>query len=359
MLLMHKDVIVADIKISAGNILVREIYKKEHMPIGTFHENSTILDAQIRSWQSHRTIPYNREDISNIAKRLDCSFQEAAILGQMVSLTDCFWIRPENSTVTWNDINFYNNPFSGTFAHLYFSDSGKGKISDFHIPDFTTDGVVPKVWIISNGIPYLLKFGGVRSANEIVATKVAEMMNIPHVSYSFVNCGEKKGCICPCFVNDSNTDCVSGLQLRHEYSLSKKSLYNYLTKLGFKQDVDRMIALDELLHNTDRHENNFSIMYNADNLKPIRFSPLFDSGSCLNWDNSTTLDMRPFSSEREEQFRLADPIPFPPQKDVVDIIKEAYCMFNISKEQLQIALNDLKNTYDEREKDLEILSERE
>lgn len=359
MLLMHKDVVVADVKVSDGNILIREIYNKSHMPIGTFHENNIVLNAQIRSWQAHRTIPYNRENASDIVKRLDCSFQEAAILGQMVSLTDCFWIKPGNSTTLWADVNYYNNPFTGTFAHLFFSDSNDAKIEDFRIPDFTTDGVIPKVWIMSNEIPYLIKLGGVRSANEVVATKVAQIMGISHVPYSVVDCGKEKGCLCPCLVTDPNTDCVTGLQIKHEYSLSRKALYVHLAKQGFKQDIDKMIILDDLLHNTDRHDNNFSIMYSADSLSPIRFSPLYDSGSCLNWDNSNTADMRPFFTEREKQLQLAELIPLPAQNDVADIIKETYELFDMTEDQLQIALSDLANTYKERGKEFEIPSERE
>lgn len=362
MLLMHKDIVVADINIANSEIHVNSIYQKKHMPIGTFHDNKTIMDAQVRSWQSHRTIPYNREDVSEIAERLDCSVSDATILGQMLSLTDCYWIKPEKSTAHWHDVNFHENPFSGAYAQLYFSDSHKGKLEAFRFPDFTTDGVIPKIWIMSDGIPYLIKFGGVRSANEVVATKVAKLLEVDHAPYSVVECGNKKGCVCPCFVTNSNTDCVTGLQLKHEYSLSRKELYNHLSRLGLKEDVDKMIVFDDLLHNTDRHENNFSLMYDAEELSLIRLSPLFDSGSCLNWDNSNTLDMRPFSIDRQEQLSFAKRMPFPKEADVADIIRETYELFDISGEQLQTALQDLArtyHTYEEREIDFEISAERE
>ncbi len=47
----------------------------------------------------------------------------------------------------------------------------------------------------------------------------------------------------------------------------------------FVDSINKMIVLDFIIANEDRHFNNFGAIRDAETLKFISFSPIFDSGS--------------------------------------------------------------------------------
>jgi hypothetical protein len=84
--------------------------------------------------------------------------------------------------------------------------------------------------------------------------------------------------------------------------------------LGIKDVVpflDRMIVLDYIIANEDRHFNNFGALRNAETLEWIGMAPIYDSGTSFGYDkNSTQIYMerdvvcKPFKSSHKEQLKL-------------------------------------------------------
>ncbi len=84
--------------------------------------------------------------------------------------------------------------------------------------------------------------------------------------------------------------------------------------LGLKDTVtflDRMIVLDYIIANEDRHLNNFGLLRNAQTLEWCGFAPIYDSGSSLGYDKvagqiSTGRDVecKPFKKHHAEQLKL-------------------------------------------------------
>ena len=74
--------------------------------------------------------------------------------------------------------------------------------------------------------------------------------------------------------------------------------------------LDRMIVLDYLIANEDRHMNNFGLLRNADTLEWIGFAPIFDSGTSLGYNTdaaqlgSYDAICKPFKKTHGEQLRL-------------------------------------------------------
>lgn len=75
--------------------------------------------------------------------------------------------------------------------------------------------------------------------------------------------------------------------------------------------MDRMIVLDYLIANEDRHLNNFGVVRNANTLDYIGPAPIFDSGMAMWFDKPTTmvgetnrLVCKPFKTTHEEQLKL-------------------------------------------------------
>ena len=106
-----------------------------------------------------------------------------------LSLSDHYWMKPNNLEISWKDVNFFTNDFSMDFGDLVF----KNELShtediDLMSPDNTSDGVLQKKWIISNEKRYLVKGGsGLYNQppyNEIIACFIMERLKINHVAYS-------------------------------------------------------------------------------------------------------------------------------------------------------------------------------
>lgn len=61
-----------------------------------------------------------------------------------LSLSDQYWIRPQGSGLTWEDINFFNNAFDDVSLSIApFAPEGKAAAAK---PDNTSDGNLQKYW---------------------------------------------------------------------------------------------------------------------------------------------------------------------------------------------------------------------
>ena len=354
-ILMHKDIPVAKLYISHGKIQdVIEIYNKEHMPVGTVTEFDKMRGRLLENWNKMRAIPQGRQDLSRIEQVLGCSTEETKIKSMAVSLTDCYWIKDVDIPLKWKDVNYYDNGFSTDFAKALLYDNTVKDI-DIKIPDLTTDGALKKTWINMNGKPVLLKFGNygperreksLQCANEVAASRIADIMGIGHVPYFPVRI-EGKGnviCGCECFITDESTEFVNALQLLKEMkSMNGMELYQIFKKIGMKEDIHSMILFDHIIHNIDRHEKNFGILRDADTLEIIGFAPLFDSGSSLGWSQG---EMKPFLYEREKQLSLIEHMgEVPDPKQIKSIIQEVYSEFPISEESFDIACKEIEISF--------------
>lgn len=179
-------------------------------------------------------------------------------------------------------------------------------------------------------------------------------MNIEHVLYAPIKLESRNeiACACDCFIKDINHEFVNALQLlKDNKNTGGVSLYNIFKNMGMKEEIDRMIIFDHILHNTDRHEKNFGIIREADSLQVIKFAPIFDSGSCLGWnrenDSIDMNDMKPFSANRKNQLNMADIKSCNiPEKDMVrQIVQETYEQFEINESCYEIACEELDYSY--------------
>lgn len=105
-------------------------------------------------------------------------------------------------------------------------------------------------------------------------------------------------------------------------------------KLGIQGTVpflDRMIVLDYIIANEDRHFNNFGVLREAETLKWLGFAPIYDSGSSLGYDkipvqirSEKEVVCKPFKNHHAEQLKLVSDfswIDFDRLKDVEGLIE--------------------------------------
>lgn len=352
MFLMHKDIPVADVTVIDGTIIdVNKILNVEHYPVGAMSKYPQLAGKFLDNWQKTRAIPHDRQNATRIIEKTGCSLDEAAFKNMAVSLTDCYWFK-NDGRLSWSDVNYHENGFSEDYAYdMIFGINGN---IDFRTPDFTTDGVLKKYWLSLDGIPTLVKFGdlgeeangkNLLSANEVVAARIAKIMEIPHVDYFPIQLGKSGEIVsgCPCFISDSNLEFVNGLQLEKEGRLkSGADLWGHMCSMGMRDFLEHMIVFDYIIGNTDRHTKNFGVIRDPDTLEIKFAAPLFDSGSSFGWNgeyNISKIVTKPFRDNANDQLALVSNFPnnIPDFKEISRIIEDVYLGFSISEQQCEKA----------------------
>lgn len=368
--LMHKNVAVADIEIDealGGVTKIRNITAKEHLPVGTIRiqrDNEVVDRYAFNQWWTGRSIPASRMGVSDALETLGI-YNTKLLLTKCLglSLSDHYWIKPYNKNILWEDVNFFDNDFSDDIGDVLFGMNGKNADFDFVSPDNTSDGNLQKRWKIIDGKRCLLKSGSTpfkqQPFNEVIATLIMNKLGIEHVPYTITWIDNKPYSVCEDFIT-KDTELISAwrvIQLRQKANHESGYLHyvNICKELGIDivPALDRMIVLDYIIANEDRHFNNFGLLRDANTLEWIGTAPIFDSGTSLWYDTSargiSTYDIpcKPFKKKHSEQLRMVSSF------DWLDISK----LNGIEDEILNILCEDNAVQYVEAERAKAIAAE--
>ena len=115
--LMHKNITVALMEISEdgllGNYRVNEA-EREHMPLG-----GQMNEIKFHDWWKDRAIPKTRHGAKTALQRLGYESTNSALVDNLaLSLSDCYWIRPQGEELSWNEVNLFTNDFVDTFGEI-------------------------------------------------------------------------------------------------------------------------------------------------------------------------------------------------------------------------------------------------
>jgi hypothetical protein len=325
--IMHKEVPVADIDIDEVLKAVTgigNVYNKDHLPPGVYHKNK-IERGYLNEWLTGRKIPASRSGLERALKRLHLKTEKELILkGFGLSLSDQYWICPQSKNLRWEDINFFDNEFSSDVGNAFFeqwTERSEEKI-DLFSPDNTSDGWLKKKWIIQGGKRLLIKAGSApfyqEPVNEVIATSIAERLGIPHIVYNLIMDGDQPLSICENMVS-SKTELISAWYIMQtEKARNEQSKYQHCLESHEKSGIkdirsylEKMMVLDYIIVNTDRHFNNFGSIRNAETLEWVGPSPIFDSGTSL-WHNQdidginalSKIESKPFRNNHSDQIKL-------------------------------------------------------
>lgn len=360
---MHKNIAVADIEIDeaiGGITAIDNISAKEHLPIGVLHplrHNETVDRYALNHWWTGRSIPASRMGIADALDTLGV-YNTKLLLTKCLglSLSDHYWIKPYDMDVTWDNVNFFDNDFSDDIGDVLFGMNCKKSGFDFLSPDNTSDGNLQKRWKIIDEKRCLLKSGSApfrqQPFNEVIATIIMNRLAMDHVPYSVTWIENKPYSVCEDFVT-KNTELISAwrlMRLRPKANHENEYLHyvNICNELGIDivPAFDRMIVLEYIIANEDRHFNNFGLLRNADTLEWLGAAPIYDSGTSLWYDTATvnisSYDVlsKPFKKMHSEQLKLVSSF------DWLDISK----LDDIENEILDILCNDKAVQYVEIER---------
>lgn len=345
--LMHKRIAVAEIELDDATGFIQKIgtvYAPEHFPVGVPVRKDVADRAALNDWWTDRSIPASRSGVREALQTLEISNTKMLLVRCYgLSLSDQYWICPENSGLKWDDINFFHNDFSDDIGDVLFGADKKANALNFSSPDNTSDGNLKKRWKIIDGKRCLIKGGSnpfrQQPFNEVIAAGIMARLGISHVPYEVMWNSGAPYSVCEDFV-DENTELIPAWRIIQAQKRSNNvSVYwhfvNCCKLLGIKDAVpflDRMIVVDYIIANEDRHLNNFGALRNAESLEWIGMAPIYDSGSSLGYDkmpaqmrSEKEVVCKPFKNHHTEQLKLVssfDWIDFDRLADLKELITE-------------------------------------
>lgn len=347
--LMHRRVEVAKLELDDETGIIRKIesvMSAEHVPVGVPVKKGIADRSELNKWWTDRSIPASRSGVREALETLELTDTKILLIRCFgLSLSDQYWIRPEGTGLTWEKINFFDNSFSDDMGDVLFGKPNKAEDFDFSSPDNTSDGYLKKRWKIINGKRCLIKGGSnlerQQPFNEVIASKIMDRLGIDHAPYSILWEDDEPYSVCEDFVT-RDTELISAWRImqtqKKDNSMSVyRHFVNCCKSLGAPDIVpalDRMIVLDYIIANEDRHLNNFGLLRNAATLEWLGFAPIYDSGSSLGYNSllsqihtEKNITCKPFKRRHDEQVKLVtsfDWIDFSKLSDAGDIVREVF-----------------------------------
>ena len=348
-MLMHKCFAVAELVFdeTTGEIIkTGSVYDAERLPVGVKERNGRADRSLLNEWWLNRSIPNTRSGIRNVLDTLEINNTQVLPLRSYgLSLSDAYWILPEGSNINWYDLNFFENAFSEDVGDVLFGQVRNIETFNFNSLDNTTDGYLKKRWKIINGKRCLIKGGSnlerQQPFNEVIASKIMDRLGICHVPYNIIWEDDEPYSVCEDFVT-RDTELISAWRIMQTQKKDNStSVYQHFVNccksLGAPDVVpalDRMIVLDYIIANEDRHLNNFGLLRNAETLEWLGFAPIYDSGSSLGYNSllsqihtEKNITCKPFKRRHDEQVKLVtsfDWIDFSKLSDAGDMVREVF-----------------------------------
>ncbi len=277
--LLNKNVEVGTFELhhgSFGNVFRFEHTGKSPLPIGFDY---------IDKWIENRNASKHNAHLKQLMADCDCDKTEGFIKNtHAVSINDTFWVKSEHENVSWEQVSLYRNPFDETISKMAFKGMGRYgiKMSETS-PEFSTGGSFRKCWMREDdGQVFLYKRGsdGGRNAGlepycEVMASEVAQrILGKDAVSYQLVHLHGELASKCRLFTNETY-GYVPISRLSINYS-SPEALMRFYAEFGSETLFRKMIVLDSLTFNVDRHVGNHGVLVENDTQKPVRMAPVFD-----------------------------------------------------------------------------------
>ena len=136
---------------------IAEVLDAQRMPFGTCSSSSPTVDKrELNVWWSHRSVPDVRPGLVLRYRELGIASRiEVPVRCLGLSLSDCYWLRPaECDGLEWRNLNYFENDFERSAPE---ERSGWLEGIGLKNPDNTSEGELPKSWMIRRGVRVLAK----------------------------------------------------------------------------------------------------------------------------------------------------------------------------------------------------------
>ena len=273
-----------DYMIMSGNITVAR-WKNNELTV----LNDTLLPLFLRRvhnadmWLETRAIDSHRANSRLLKKAL--RLQEKDDISTVIhvngaTITDNYWIKPFDSNLNYNDVKFDNDYFSRlALKGNYDSFNRAANSKHTKTPELTNIGSFEKCWRLIDGKWWMYKIANHNEQfSELFTYELGKSIGMNMAIYERGN-----GCI-------KSLDFTNGASVNFEPAsafMGDNEEYEDVIKTLEKlcptaiPDYIRMIFLDAVVANPDRHTSNFGLMRDIKTGKLLGLAPIFDHNMAL------------------------------------------------------------------------------
>lgn len=350
--IMHMDRMVAAVS-TLGQV---KLLDEQFMPYDIYLEESNDFDVRVNNlanfyhWCASRVLSLDRTYAKEIMNSLgvsqaitDQDRAQISLSYHCVSLNDVYWVRTESETVTFAELNLYDNPLNEALIPLPLKGKHLTVTNQELAPDLSTKGCFPKAWIRTGTEFRLLKDGGEDVVRrELLASKICQCFDIPQVAYEE-------------YFYDGEMVTQSVIVTSKRYSMVSKMAYDVYAINNDLDTIEECIRLDPIVYygmnildylvgNTDRHPENWGFLIDNETNRPVSLYPLMDFNmsfqtyETLDGANCQTVDSRRLT-QREAAIEAVQTIGL---RQIRDIDMTIFDGMEQEREMFQLRLAELK-----------------
>lgn len=242
---------------------------------------------ELGEWLEGRQASKHRESIEKLLKEIGCLNLEGFLrTTHGLTLNDTFWVKEADSPLKWREVSLYTNPFNEVISRIAFEGGLYGKHFNETSPEFGVSGNYKKCWVREGDEIFLLKGGtsGISNAGlepfcEGLAAQISKVFCHDAVDYDIVKFRGHDVCKCKLFT-DERLGYISVLSVLGK-KISDNAVFEYFKNNGWEDAFRRMVVLDALILNEDRHRGNYGFLFDNDTMKITGPAPVFDHNLSL------------------------------------------------------------------------------
>ncbi|MCH5315190.1 MAG: hypothetical protein J1E81_04700 [Eubacterium sp.] len=281
--LMHKNDIVS--KIENGIVV----------------DNSNMLPLQLRKgasiegWMESRAIDRHRTNsrlLKKVMRITDTSDIATVLRAHAATVTDNYWFKADGEEIEYKDILFNDDSYAdvalfGTFENVSSAEKLDSKNSKS--PELTNIGSFEKCWKLHDGKWFMYKRETeFEQFSEIFICRLGQ-----HFGFDMAVYEKHDDCvITEDFTENKKYDlepAVAFVGDNEDYSLSYSKLFEFAPEIA--SDYVKLIFMDTLCFNMDRHTNNYGVLRDANTGEVVKLAPNFDNNIALISRGYTSTDV--------------------------------------------------------------------
>ena len=252
-------------------------------------------DPSLKSWLRQRSLDTSRTNSRFVLRELDsdkADITQIVLSVNAATITDNFWIRENGSEKTYEQTRFHQDHLAK--VALLGSSAGIVVPPDHRSPELTNIGTFEKCWHLENDQWWLYKRGDPENTfSELAVQSIGRYLNLNMAVYEYVSreeIGNIFDCRAPASISTVKTLDFTGGILNFEPAADlgcKKNdavkNYQILKKLSpaAAQEYEKMVLLDALTYNIDRHLYNFGVLRDQATGQVISLAPAYDHNLSL------------------------------------------------------------------------------
>ena len=200
-----------------------------------------------------------------------------------LSMTDNFWLKKDEENIKFSEVNLREKHLQDAA----FDISILGKIltvsKDVLAPDINTQGMFSKTWYRTESNIKLMKTDltaqKINTKAEIQVSNILDYTNVSHVKYQKYIKDDILLAVCSCIATNDKS-MISGQDFKDWCEHTNKNMLNEIMKIN-KSLFSKMVVIDYLLSNTDRHFENFAFLVDNNTNTIIDMTPLYDHNQAI------------------------------------------------------------------------------